>query len=41
MVVTIATTDPEFLRVPFVISSHFKKEPDNAKWKPSPCSVSW
>ena len=41
LVVTIATTDPEFLRVPFVISSHFKKEPDNAKWKPSPCSGSW
>jgi hypothetical protein len=41
LVVTIATTDPEYLRVPFVISSHFKKEPDNAKWKPAPCSATW
>jgi len=41
LVVTIATTDPEFLRVPFVISSQFKREPTNAKWKPSPCSASW
>ena len=41
LVVTIATTDPEYLRVPFVISSQFKKEPNNAKWKPAPCSASW
>ena len=41
LVVTIATTDPEYLRVPFVISSQFKKEPNNGKWKPSPCSASW
>jgi hypothetical protein len=41
LVVTISTTDPEYLRVPFVISSQFKKEPGNAKWKPSPCSATW
>jgi hypothetical protein len=41
LVVTIATTDPEYLRVPFVISSHFKKEPNDAKWKPAPCSATW
>ena len=41
LVVNIATTDPEYLRVPFVISSHFKKEPNDAKWKPAPCSASW
>ena len=41
LVVTISTTDPDNLRVPFVISSQFKKEATNAKWKPSPCSVTW
>jgi len=41
LVVTISTTDPEYLRTPFVISSQFKKEPNEAKWKPSPCSAAW
>jgi len=41
LVVTISTTDPEYLRVPFVISSQFKKEPTDAKWKPAPCSATW
>jgi hypothetical protein len=41
MVVTIVTTDPAYLRVPFVISSQFKKEATDAKWKPSECSVTW
>ena len=41
LVVTISTTDPDYLRTPFVISSQFKKEATNAKWKPSPCSATW
>jgi len=41
MVVTIMTTDPTYLRQPFVITSHFKKEPSEAKWKPTPCSAKW
>jgi hypothetical protein len=41
IVVTIVTTDPAYLRAPFVISSQFKKEPSDAKWKPSDCSVTW
>jgi len=41
LVVTIATTDPTYLRQPFVISSQFKKEANDAKWKPSDCSVTW
>jgi hypothetical protein len=41
LTVTISTTDPEYLRAPFVISSQFKKEPNDAKWKPSPCSATW
>jgi len=41
LVVTISTTDPDYLRTPFVISSQFKKEPSDARWKPSPCSATW
>ncbi len=41
LLVTISTTDPMYLRQPFVISSHFKKEPNDAKWKPSDCSATW
>jgi hypothetical protein len=41
LVVTIVTTDPMYLRQPFVITSQFKKEPNDAKWKPTPCSATW
>jgi hypothetical protein len=41
MVVTISTTDPVYLRQPFVISSQFKKEPGEAKWNPAACSATW
>jgi hypothetical protein len=41
LVVTIITTDPTYLRQPFVITSQFKKEASAAKWSPSPCSVTW
>ena len=41
LVVTIVTTDPTYLRQPFVITSQFKKESSDAKWKPSACSATW
>jgi hypothetical protein len=41
MVVTIVVTDPMYLREPFIISSHFKKLPDDTGWKPSECSARW
>ena len=41
LVVTIVTTDPMYLRQPFVITSQFKKEPNEAKWHPTPCSATW
>ena len=41
LVVTIMTTDPMYLRQPFVITSQFKKEASDAKWKPSECSATW
>ncbi len=34
-----AVTDPEILRVPFVLSTHFKKLPDGAAFTPEPCSA--
>jgi hypothetical protein len=36
-VVTTQVDDPMYLRAPFVTSSHFRREPDGAKWRPSPC----
>jgi len=41
LVVTISTTDPMYLRQPFVITSQFKKEPTDAKWHPTDCSATW
>lgn len=40
MVVTTIVEDPEYLNVPFITSSHFKKLPDAGNgWDPTPCSV--
>ena len=36
-VVTTVVDDPKYLNQPFVTSTHFKKEPDGAKWSPTPC----
>jgi hypothetical protein len=38
MVMTIVS-DPEYLAVPFVVTSDFRKEPDGSKWDPTPCSA--
>lgn len=37
--VTTVVTDPEYLAVPFVTTTDFRKEPDGSKWDPSPCSA--
>jgi hypothetical protein len=29
--------DPRYLTQAYVTSTHFKREPDAAKWMPSPC----
>lgn len=34
-------TDPEYLSTPWVTALAFKKEPNNAKWDPAPCSATW
>jgi hypothetical protein len=41
LVVTIVVTDPQYLREPFIITSHFKKQPGDAGWNPTPCSSRW
>jgi len=38
MVMTIVT-DPEYLAVPFVTTTDFKREADGSKWDPSPCTA--
>jgi hypothetical protein len=38
-VVTTVVHDPENLVVDFITSTNFRKEPDNSKWRPSPCLV--
>jgi hypothetical protein len=38
--VTTIVDDPKYLTEPFITSTHFKKEPDGAKWRPSPCTAS-
>jgi hypothetical protein len=38
MVMTVVT-DPEYLAIPFVVTSDFKKESDGSKWDPTPCSA--
>jgi hypothetical protein len=41
MVVTIVVTDPMYLREPFIISSHFKKQAGDTGWNPTACSAKW
>ena len=41
LLVTTTIDDPVYLRAPYVVSPHFKKEPDGSKWDPSPCSSTW
>jgi hypothetical protein len=39
LTVTSIVDDPKYLTGSFVTSSHFKKEPDNSKWRPVPCTT--
>jgi hypothetical protein len=41
LLVTTIVDDPVYLTGPYVVSPHFKKEPDGSKWDPSPCSSTW
>jgi hypothetical protein len=39
LVVTTEVKDPQYLNMPFITSSHFKKVPDRSAWKPEACSA--
>ncbi|MGB7217338.1 MAG: hypothetical protein WBD07_00895, partial [Vicinamibacterales bacterium] len=39
--ITIAVDDPQFLNQRYVVIANFEKEPNAAKWDPSPCSARW
>jgi len=38
-VVTTVVEDPKYLQMPFITSTHFKKDPDPSKWNPTPCKT--
>ena len=41
MVVTTVVNDPMYLREPFIVTTHFKKQASEAGWKPTACSAKW
>jgi hypothetical protein len=41
LLVTTIVEDPVYLNAPYVVSPHFKREPDGSRWKPTPCSSTW
>jgi hypothetical protein len=41
LLVTTVIDDPVYLNAPYVVSPHFKREPDGSKWDPTPCSSTW
>jgi len=41
LLVNTVVEDPVYLNAPYVVSPHFKKEPDGSKWDPTPCSSIW
>jgi hypothetical protein len=41
LTVTTTVEDPVYLTGPYVVSPHFKKEPNGSKWDPTPCSSKW
>jgi hypothetical protein len=41
LTITTQIEDPIYLSQPRVIGLQFRKEPDGAKWDPTPCSARW
>ena len=39
LTVTTIVEDPKYLTQPFITSTHFKKEADGSKWRPTPCAA--
>jgi hypothetical protein len=41
LILTSVVNDPQYLREPFMLSTHYRKEADGSKWDPAPCSARW
>jgi hypothetical protein len=41
LTITAQVEDAQYLAQPRIIAIPFKKEPDGAKWDPTPCSATW
>jgi hypothetical protein len=41
LTITTQVDDPQYLRIPRLVAPVFKKEPNGAKWDPTPCSAHW
>lgn len=41
LTITTQVDDPVYLRGPRLIAWPFRREPDGAKWDPTPCSATW
>ena len=39
LLVRTVVEDPHYLQGPFITSTHFKREPSDAKWKATPCAI--
>jgi hypothetical protein len=39
LLVRTVVDDPKYLQTPFITSTHFKLEPNGAKWTPTPCKI--
>ena len=39
LIVTSVVEDPQYLLQPFVTTTHFKREPDDSRWRPTPCEI--
>ena len=39
LVQTQIVEDPNYLDAPWVVSSHYRREPDGSKWDPEPCEL--
>ncbi len=37
LVLTSSVDDPQYLQIPFMLTDHFKREPDGSKFSPRPC----
>ncbi len=41
LMLTTIVVDPKYLNQPFITSTHFKRETDGSKWRPTPCESSY